>query len=66
MSQGYQAANREGALARFIELVRNTLVVAPERRATRPTRQGRERRLAGKKHRSKLKAERAARASWEQ
>lgn len=60
-----QAANRESAVARLAELLRSALAVAPERHETRPTRQGRERRLAGKKHRSRVKAERAAGQRWE-
>jgi ribosome-associated protein len=55
-----QAANREGARERFLELLRWALSEAPERRPTRPTRTARERRLADKKRRARLKQARAA------
>ena len=50
-----QAANREEAVARFAELLRDALVEDPARRPTRPTRASRKRRLQGKRRRSELK-----------
>ena len=50
-----QAANREEAIGRFAELVREALVEDPARRPTRPTRAARKRRLQGKRRRGELK-----------
>lgn len=54
-----QAANREAAVERFCELLREALKKAPPRRRTRPPRAAKERRLAEKKRRGKLKRERS-------
>jgi ribosome-associated protein len=50
-----QARNRELALERLVEKIADGLAVPPERRATRPTRSSRERRLEGKRHRAERK-----------
>ena len=54
-----QAANRRAALERFVELVRGALAEEAPRVPTRPTRIARERRVAVKKLRGRLKQERA-------
>jgi len=52
-----QHRNREAARARLVELLTEASAPAPpSRRATRPSRGARERRLAGKAHRSRTKA----------
>lgn len=53
-----QAANRQAALERFITLLVEALRPRRVRRKTRPTAASRERRLAGKAHRSRRKSER--------
>jgi ribosome-associated protein len=50
-----QARNRDDARERLAELVRGALVAPKQRLATRPTRASKERRLAGKQQRGKLK-----------
>jgi ribosome-associated protein len=50
-----QAANREEAIGRFTELLRDALAEDPARRPTRPTRASRKRRLQGKRQRGELK-----------
>lgn len=50
-----QAANREAALQRFAELLREALAEDPERRPTRPSRTARRRRLEGKRARGRVK-----------
>lgn len=50
-----QHRNREAAVERFVELLREALYVAPPRRKTRPTRASRERRIQAKKRRSETK-----------
>jgi ribosome-associated protein len=54
-----QAANRRAALERFVELLREALAEAVTRVPTRPTRVARERRVAAKKFRGRLKQQRA-------
>lgn len=52
-----QHRNREAARARLVELLTDALAPpGPSRRPTKPSRGSRERRLAGKKHRSQVKA----------
>lgn len=51
-----QEMNREAALQRLINLIRELTTVEKVRRATRPTRASRERRLEGKLRRSNVKA----------
>ena len=50
-----QARNIEAALARMEALLNGALVVQKKRRKTKPTRASKQRRLAEKKHRSKIK-----------
>ena len=54
-----QAANREAALERFVDLLRQALEVDPERKATRVPARLHRRRLDSKKRRSRLKRNRA-------
>lgn len=51
-----QEMNREAALQRLINLIRELTTVEKARRATRPTRASKERRLEGKTRRSNVKA----------
>ncbi|MDO6409295.1 alternative ribosome rescue aminoacyl-tRNA hydrolase ArfB [Pantoea phytobeneficialis] len=51
-----QEMNREAALQRLINLIRELTTVEKVRRATRPTRASKERRLDGKARRSNTKA----------
>jgi ribosome-associated protein len=53
-----QAQNRDLALERLARLVREALVVPRVRRATKPTRASKERRLDTKKRRSSIKKDR--------
>jgi ribosome-associated protein len=55
-----QAANREAALARLGELLRDALAEQERRLPTRPSRAARARRLEAKRLRSRRKRERAA------
>jgi ribosome-associated protein len=61
-----QSANREAALERFVELLRTALAERARRVRTRPTALARERRVASKKLRGRLKAQRARPASAEE
>lgn len=54
-----QRANREAARERFVELLRDALHETPPRKRTAKPRGAIERRLLDKKHRSRLKRERA-------
>jgi ribosome-associated protein len=56
-----QAQNREEAVARFQALLSGALYVPKARRATRPSRAAKERRLAAKKRRSQVKTQRRLR-----
>ena len=51
-----QERNREAALARLVALIQELTVVQKSRRATRPTRASKERRLASKSQKSSVKA----------
>ncbi|WP_419963585.1 alternative ribosome rescue aminoacyl-tRNA hydrolase ArfB [Pantoea vagans] len=51
-----QEMNREAALQRLVNLIRELSTVEKARRATRPTRASKERRLEGKARRSSTKA----------
>jgi ribosome-associated protein len=55
-----QERNREDALARLVELIRQAAVPPTPRRPTRPTAAARARRLQGKKRRSTIKGLRQA------
>lgn len=57
-----QAANKRLAIVRLQKLVNAALRVPRARRATRPTRAAKEKRLTGKRHRSEKKQER--RSVW--
>jgi ribosome-associated protein len=53
-----QHQNKEAVTGRFVELVRQALVVPKPRKKTRPSRAAREARLHAKKHRSEVKRRR--------
>jgi ribosome-associated protein len=50
-----QVRNREDALDRLVELIRQAAVRPVKRRPTRPTKASRERRIEGKKRRGGIK-----------
>jgi ribosome-associated protein len=50
--------NREEALARLVEMIREATIAPKARRPTRPTRAAKERRLTSKSHRGALKSTR--------
>jgi ribosome-associated protein len=50
-----QERNRDDALARLVELLREAAIVPKVRRKTRPTLASKKRRIEGKKHRAKIK-----------
>ena len=60
-----QARNRDDALNRLVEMVRQAAVVPVKRRPTRPTKASRERRIEGKKRRSGIKNLRRSRPSFD-
>jgi ribosome-associated protein len=60
-----QPRNREDALDRLIELIRQAAVRPVKRRPTKPTRASRERRIEGKKRRSGVKHLRRSRPSFD-
>jgi ribosome-associated protein len=60
-----QARNREDALERLLELIRQAAVAPVKRRPTRPTKASRERRIEGKKRRAGIKKERRSRPSFD-
>jgi ribosome-associated protein len=60
-----QARNRDDALERLIELIRQAAIAPIKRRPTRPTRASRERRIAGKKRRGGIKQLRRAKPSFD-
>jgi ribosome-associated protein len=53
-----QNRNKEAVTERFVELVRQALVVQAKRKKTRPSKAAREARLHAKKHRSEVKRSR--------
>jgi ribosome-associated protein len=55
-----QEQNREDALTRLSELIRSVAIPRKKRRATKPTKSSKERRLEGKIKRGKLKTLRAS------
>jgi ribosome-associated protein len=59
-----QSRNLEDARAKVRELIAATLAPPRPRRATRPTRTSRERRIAGKKQRGVVKRLRASPGDW--
>ena len=60
-----QVRNRQDALDRLIELIREAAVAPVKRRPTRPTKASRERRIEGKKKRASVKRLRGLRPSFE-
>lgn len=60
-----QAANREAAISRFVELMQAALKLQPARKKTRVSKAAKERRLAEKKRRGLLKGDRSQRVSSE-
>src|SRR5580704_9553702 len=60
-----QARNRQDALDRLIDLIRQAAVAPVKRRATRPTRASRERRIEGKKRRGGIKQMRRSKPSFD-
>lgn len=60
-----QATNREIALERFAELLRQALEVRPKRKPTKIPATAKEKRIAHKKHRGHLKRERGWKVSRE-
>nr|HQU72024.1 aminoacyl-tRNA hydrolase [Calditrichia bacterium] len=51
-----QSQNREEALLRLAELIREALKTRKKRRPTRPTRRSQEKRVDHKKHRGRIKS----------
>jgi len=64
-SERSQLRNREEVVARFRALLAGALRPERHRRPTRPTGASRERRLAGKAHRSEIKKGRGKAIEWE-
>ena len=60
-----QGRNRQDALDRLIDLIRQAAVAPIKRRPTRPTKGSRERRIEGKKRRSGIKRLRRTRPSFD-
>ena len=60
-----QERNRAEALERLIDLIRRAAVRPVPRRATRPTKASKQRRLEGKKRRSVIKRQRQSKPSFE-
>jgi ribosome-associated protein len=60
-----QARNREDALDRLVELIRQAAVRPVKRRPTKPTKASRERRIEGKKRRAGIKNMRRSRPSFD-
>jgi ribosome-associated protein len=60
-----QAANREAAVERFAELLRENLREEPPRKKTRPSRAAKARRLEEKRRQSQRKRERSGPVRWE-
>jgi ribosome-associated protein len=60
-----QARNREDALERLVELIRQAAVAPVKRRPTRPTKASRERRIESKKRQSGIKRLRRSKPSFD-
>jgi ribosome-associated protein len=60
-----QAANRDAAVERFAELVREALQEEAPRRKTKPSRAAKARRVEAKRRQSERKRERSAPIRWE-
>lgn len=63
-NQRSQDHNRREALERLAELIQRALIVPKTRRATKPTRASRERRLEGKSHQQQTK-QRRKKVRWD-
>jgi len=61
-----QAANREAAVERFVELLQETLKPIKSRKKTRISFAAKKRRLNGKRRRSRLKQERTKPSVWDE
>ncbi|AOW78010.1 hypothetical protein A3Q34_14855 [Colwellia sp. PAMC 20917] len=51
-----QEKNRESALERVVEVIKSAMVIQKVRRETKPSKNSKKRRLAGKSHRGNVKA----------
>jgi ribosome-associated protein len=60
-----QLRNRQDALNRLVEMIRQAAIAPVKRRPTRPTKASRERRIEGKKRRSGVKNLRRSRPSFD-
>ena len=60
-----QGRNRQDALDRLLDLIRQAAVAPIKRRPTRPTKASRERRIEGKKRRGGIKNLRRAKPSFD-
>ncbi len=60
-----QGRNREDALERLVDLIRQAAVAPVKRRPTKPTKASRERRIEGKKRRSGIKRLRGGKPAFE-
>jgi len=60
-----QGRNRQDALDRLIDLIRQAAIAPVKRRPTRPTKASRERRIEGKKRRAGIKQLRRSRLSFD-
>jgi len=60
-----QARNRQDALDRLIDLIRRAAIAPVKRRATKPTRASRERRIESKKRRAGVKRLRRAKPAFD-
>src|SRR5574338_303132 len=60
-----QARNRDDVRARLVELIRGVLLPPKKRVATKPTRASKERRLAGKQQRGRIKQTRSRKPEFE-
>lgn len=60
-----QERNRAEALDRLTDLIRRAAVRPVPRRATKPTKASKQRRIEGKKRRSNVKAMRQSRPNWD-
>jgi ribosome-associated protein len=60
-----QARNRDDVRERLVEIIRGVLVPPKKRVATKPTRASKERRLAGKQQRGRVKQDRSRKPEFE-
>ena len=64
-SERSQKRNREEALTRLVDLIRQAAVRPVKRRATKPTKASKQRRIESKKHRSGIKGMRTGKPNWD-